>query len=190
MHCLDVRRMEAMRLVRLCPRSRQNTYSSRQDYLPCQQPSRFNAKADQPKSGSPCFATSLNPVLEKNRNNYGSETVDFGGPVDQDSASDEVFTGADDKVIGGGADDGLFGGIGKDKLWGDDATEAELGGAYHGSDYLDGGDDDDQLIGGGKDDFLYGRAGNDLVWGDAENVADLAGQYHGNDYLDGGDGND
>ena len=152
MHCLDVRRMEAMRLVRLCPRSRQNTYSSRQDYLPCQQPSRFNAKADQPKSGSPCFATSLNPVLEKNRNNYGSETVDFGGPVDQNSASDEVFTGADDKVIGGlgddyldggsgndyltghgGKDDGLFGGIGKDKLWGDDATEAELGGQYHGS---------------------------------------------------------
>ena len=134
MHCLDVRRMEAMRLVRLCPPSRQNTYSSRQDYLPCQQPSRFNAKADQPKSGSPCFATSLNPVLEKNRNNYRSETVDFGGPVDKDSASDEVFTGADDKVIGGLGDDQLIGG------GADDATEADLGGQYHGSDNLDGGD--------------------------------------------------
>ena len=36
----------------------------------------------------------------------------------------------------------VFGGIGNDKLWGDDATEADLGGQYHGSDYLDDGADD------------------------------------------------
>ena len=105
--------------------------------------------------------------------------------------NDVLDGGADtDTLVGGGKDDGLFGGTGNDKLWGDDQSEAQLGGQYHGSDYLDGGEQDDQLTGGGKDDFLFGGAGNDKLWGDAFSEADLAGIYHGADYLDGGDGDD
>ncbi|MHB1214728.1 MAG: VCBS domain-containing protein [Thiobacillus sp.] len=105
--------------------------------------------------------------------------------------NDVLDGGADaDTLVGGGKDDGLFGGTGNDKLWGDDQSEAQLGGQYHGSDYLDGGDNDDQLTGGGKDDFLFGRDGADKLWGDTDDESELAGQYHGNDYLDGGDGKD
>ncbi|QLQ03575.1 MAG: putative Ig domain-containing protein [Thiobacillus sp.] len=95
-----------------------------------------------------------------------------------------------DQLIGGGRDDSLFGGAGNDRMWGDDGTEADLGGQYHGSDYLDGGADNDEMHGGGGDDILFGGTGNDLLWGDAENENDLSGQYHGNDYLNGGAGDD
>ncbi|MHB1094008.1 hypothetical protein [Thiobacillus sp.] len=44
----------------------------------------------------------------------------------------------DDQLVGGGRDDSLFGGAGSDRMWGDNATEADLGGPYHGNDYLDG----------------------------------------------------
>ena len=59
-------------------------------------------------------------------------------------------------------------------LWGDADDEADLGGQYHGNDYLDGGDGNDQLVGGG---------GNDVMFGDARNGVTLTAQYEGDDIL-------
>ena len=49
------------------------------------------------------------------------------------SGRTDAAIGAADVIYGGAGDDWMFGGQGNDKLWGDDATEAELGGQYHGS---------------------------------------------------------
>jgi len=55
-----------------------------------------------------------------------------------------------DTVLGGGKNDVLFGGMGNDYLWGDDKTETDLAGQYHGNDYLDGGEGNDYLDGGSR----------------------------------------
>jgi len=145
--------------------------------------------------------------------NGGSETVDGGGTVSQDSSSDIIFAGDDDdKVVGGLGDDYIDGGSGNDYLTGHGGNDVIDGGdgndklngdgilkpgyyqtlaeTQHGNDVLDGGAGDDQLIGGGADDGLFGGLGKDKLWGDDGTEADLGGQYHGSDYLDGGDDDD
>ena len=59
----------------------------------------------------------------------------------------------------------LLGGAGDDHLDGDDEP-AMLAGAFHGADYLDGGDGNDVLIGRGGADVLFGGSGNDTLVGD------------------------
>ncbi|MCD6706954.1 MAG: hypothetical protein LT080_10945 [Thiobacillus sp.] len=139
----------------------------------------------------------------------GSETIDGGGSLAQDSAPDIVFAGDDDdKVVGGLGADYVDGGLNNDSLWGHGGNDVVDGGdgddyilgdgilepgfyqtlteTQHGNDVLDGGAGNDSLVGGGKDDGLFGGIGNDKLYGDDQTEAYLAGQSHGNDYLDGG----
>lgn len=116
----------------------------------------------------------------------------------------------DDYLFGMAGADALFGDAGNDFLVGDffevvsipvlrlneagsefieDASDhfAEAV-AYHGNDFLDGGDGDDYLVGLAGDDQLFGGDGNDVLSADG-NPDEVWGRY-GNDTLDGGNGND
>ncbi len=88
-------------------------------------------------------------------------------------------------------DDFVFGGGGSDLLYGDGILQTGLMNsvvpAYHGDDYIEGGDGDDTLYGGGGNDRLYGEGDDDLLIGDDTS---MSGEYHGNDWLYGGDGTD
>ena len=108
---------------------------------------------------------------------------------------DLIFGGnGNDQLLGQGGSDRLYGGAGNDKLWGDEwgSASADPGVtplAYHGQDYLDGGDGDDALTAGGGDDELDGGDGNDRLSGDASQ-SDVAGSAHGKDLIRGGAGAD
>ncbi|MBK8071915.1 MAG: putative Ig domain-containing protein [Ramlibacter sp.] len=108
--------------------------------------------------------------------------------------SDYLDGGAgDDSLVGGGGSDELFGGDGNDTLYADesvnDPADSEfLPFAFHGADYLDGGDGTDRLFGGVGEDTLFGGSGNDFLTGDT--ALQGAEAYANDDYLDGEDGDD
>ena len=118
--------------------------------------------------------------------------------------------GGNDKVVAFAGDDNVHGGEGNDTIVGDifndahanipDGFEygelsdeqirqyfAELDIAYHGDDYIDGGNGDDYLYGNGGDDEIWGGEGKDVLFGDD---FILAGEQHGKDKLYGGAGSD
>ena len=89
-----------------------------------------------------------------------------------------------DRLEGDGGADQLYGNEDDDFLDGDSGW---LDPAYHGDDYLDGGDGADSLTGNGGNDGLYGGPGNDWIQGDSSFVP---GALKGSDALFGGDGAD
>lgn len=127
-------------------------------------------------------------ITKLNRGNYaapashGMDLVDGGA--------------GNDTVEGGGANDVLYGGTDDDHLYGDDSGRIEAVGyldlAFHGDDWLDGGEGNDMLEGGGRNDMLFAANGDDQLWGDvaASNMGTGSPSVWGTDMLDGGAGDD
>jgi trimeric autotransporter adhesin len=128
---------------------------------------------------------------------FGDGTIDpnYLGYTAAVNHGDDVLIGGNgnDTIYGQGGNDHLYGGAGNDLLFGDDqATLGTFGPvpeAFHGTDYIDGGDGDDRIVGGGNDDEIDGGAGDDYIWAD-DDRSQLPGAANGNDTVRGGAGND